>query len=106
MDFTSENTAPVHPAIVDAVVKANSGYATNFEAEAWTKRAHERLEDFFECDLSAFTVLTGTAANAIALGAMVPPYGAILCHWDAHIETDECGAPERDRFHCTVNMGS
>jgi threonine aldolase len=98
MDFTSENTAPVHPAIVDAVVKANSGYATNFEAEAWTKRAHERLEDFFECDLSAFTVLTGTAANAIALGAMVPPYGAILCHWDAHIETDECGAPEMFTF--------
>ncbi|MEQ1804343.1 MAG: beta-eliminating lyase-related protein [Burkholderiaceae bacterium] len=95
MDFGSENTSPVHPAFVEAVVAANQGYATNFEAEAWTDRALIRLQDFFETrDLSAFTVATGTAANAIALGAMVPPYGSILCHWDAHIVTDECGAPE------------
>ncbi len=95
MDFGSENTSPVHPAFVDAVVAANQGYATNFEAEAWTDRALVRLQDFFETrELSAFTVSTGTAANAIALGAMVPPYGSILCHWDAHIVTDECGAPE------------
>lgn len=95
MDFGSENTSPVHPAFVEAVVSANRGYANNFEAEAWTEQAAKCLQDFFETkELWALTVSTGTAANAIALGAMVPAYGSILCHWDAHIVTDECGAPE------------
>lgn len=95
LDFGSENTSPVHPAFLEAVARANSGFATNFEDEAWTTSALASLRDFFEHDeVLAFTVSTGTAANAIALGALVPPYGATLCHWDAHIETDECGAPE------------
>ena len=99
LDFGSENTSPVHPAFVAAVTAANVGFATNFEEEAWTQRALASLRDFFEHEsLVAFTVATGTAANAIALGAMVPPYGTILCHWDAHIETDECGAPEMFSF--------
>jgi threonine aldolase len=99
LDFGSENTSPVHPAFVDAVTRANVGFATNFEAEAWTERALARLRTFFAHDtLQAFTVTTGTAANAIAIGAMVPPYGSVLCHWDAHIETDECGAPEMFSF--------
>jgi threonine aldolase len=99
LDFGSENTSPVHPAFVAAVNAANVGFATNFEDEAWTRNALLGLREFFEHDsLEAFTVSTGTAANAIALGAMVPPYGAILCHWDAHIETDECGAPEMFTF--------
>ncbi len=99
LDFGSENTSPVHPAFVAAVIAANVGFATNFEDEAWTRDALCRLREFFEHDtLEAFTVSTGTAANAIALGAMVPPYGTILCHWDAHIETDECGAPEMFSF--------
>ena len=94
MNFVSESTSPVHPAIVEAVVKANSGYATNFGQESWTTRAVDWLKEVFEHDLVAFPVVTGTAANAIALSALVPPYGAVLCHRDAHIETDECGAPE------------
>jgi threonine aldolase len=99
LDFGSENTSPVHPAFVSAVVAANVGFATNFEGEDWTERANRSLRAFFEYDdLQPFTVTTGTAANAIALGAMVPPYGTILCHWDAHIETDECGAPEMFSF--------
>jgi threonine aldolase len=99
LDFGSENTSPVHPAFIEAVAKANVGYATNFEAERWTEQALNSLRSFFEHDsLTAFTVTTGTAANAIALGAMVPPYGTILCHWDAHIQTDECGAPEMFSF--------
>lgn len=99
LDFGSENTSPVHPAFVASITAANVGFATNFEDEAWTRKALSRLREFFEHDsLEAFTVATGTAANAIALGAMVPPYGSILCHWDAHIETDECGAPEMFTF--------
>jgi len=99
LDFGSENTSPVHPAFVEAITAANVGFATNFEDESWTRSALSRLRAFFEHDsLEAFTVSTGTAANAIALGALVPPYGSILCHWDAHIETDECGAPEMFSF--------
>jgi len=95
MDFGSENTSPVHAAFVDALAAANVGYATNFEDDNWTDRALQALRAFFEHDrLSAFTVSTGTAANAIALAAMTPHYGAILCHFDAHTVTDECGAPE------------
>lgn len=99
LDFGSENTSPVHPAFVAAVTAANDGFATNFEAENWSERALRSLRTFFEHDrLQTFTVTTGTAANAIALGSMVPPYGTILCHWDSHIETDECGAPEMFSF--------
>lgn len=99
MDFASENTSPVHPAFAQALIAANEGNAMNFEVEAWTERALGCLRDFFETnDLWAYTVSTGTAANGIALGAMVPPYGSILCHADAHITTDECGAPEMFSF--------
>lgn len=95
LDFGSENTAPVHPAFVQAIVEANQGFATNFEDERWTHAALTRLREFFEHDtLEAYTVTSGTAANAIAIAAMTPPWGTVLCHWDAHIETDECGAPE------------
>jgi len=95
LDFGSENTAPVHPAFVQAIIEANEGFATNFEDERWTREALQNLRQIFEHDsLEAYTVTSGTAANAIAIAAMTPPWGAILCHWDAHIETDECGAPE------------
>lgn len=94
MDFVSENTAPVHPAFMEAVVKANDGFALNFEKDAWTERAVERLRDFFETDLMAYPAITGTATNAIALATMVPTWGSILCHREAHIQTQECGAPE------------
>lgn len=98
MDFVSESTAPVHPRVVEAVVKANDGFTMNFGGDPLTNEVNTRLCEVFERDLSAFIVHTGTAANAIALAAMVPPYGSILCHWDAHIETDECGAPEMFTF--------
>jgi threonine aldolase len=95
LDFGSENTAPAHPAFLSAMVLANEGFATNFEDERWTAHALQSLRKFFEHDtLQAYTVTTGTAANAIALAAMVQPWNTVLCHWDAHIETDECGAPE------------
>lgn len=95
MDFTSENTSPVHPAVVDALVKTNAGFALNFEQEEQTAGVIRTIKRVFEhADLVAFPVVTGTAANAVALGAMLRPYEAILCHWDAHIETDEGGAPE------------
>jgi threonine aldolase len=77
-----------------AMVAANSGNVGSYGADPWTARLTQRLRDIFETDLVAFPVATGTAASALALAVLVPPYGSVLCAEDAHINTDECGAPE------------
>jgi threonine aldolase len=94
MNFASDNVFGVHPRILEALQTANAGTATSYGADDWTRRAEQRLGEVFEREVWAFLVVTGTAANALALSAMVPPYGALLCHADAHIMVDECGAPE------------
>ena len=94
MNFGSDNVSGVHDAILDALREANAGTAVAYGHDDWTARAVARLRDVFECDLSAYLVVTGTAANALALAACCPPHGAVVCHHEAHITTDECGAPE------------
>jgi threonine aldolase len=94
MNFSSDNVSGVHDAILDALRAANDGTAVAYGHDEWTARAVARLRDVFECDLSAYLVVTGTAANALALAACCPPHGAVVCHHEAHITTDECGAPE------------
>jgi threonine aldolase len=94
MNFGSDNVSGVHDAILDALRAANAGTAVAYGHDEWTARAVARLRDVFECDLSAYLVVTGTAANALALAACCPPHGAVVCHHEAHITTDECGAPE------------
>jgi threonine aldolase len=94
VNFASDNVFGVHPRILEALSEANAGTAVSYGGDDWTKRAETRLCEVFECDLRAFLVVTGTAANSLALSAMAPPYGAVLCHADAHIMVDECGAPE------------
>ncbi len=94
MHFLSDNTAGVHPDILEAIQQANVGHAPSYGADGFTEEAEKLLERLFETDLRAYLVATGTAANALALAAMTPPYGGILCHEEAHINTDECGAPE------------
>jgi threonine aldolase len=94
MNFGSDNVSGVHDAILDALRDANAGTAVAYGHDEWTARAVARLRDVFECDLSAYLVVTGTAANALALAACCPPHGAVVCHHEAHITTDECGAPE------------
>jgi threonine aldolase len=94
MEFASDNTAGAHAAILTALGEANDGRVKSYGYDPWTKRAEEALSRVFEREVSAFLVLTGTAANALALSAIVPPYGAVLCHDEAHLHTDECGAPE------------
>lgn len=94
MQFASDNRVGAHKAILSAIADANEGTATSYGYDEWTRRAEEDLARVFECELDAFLVLTGTAANALALSSCCPPYGAVLCHEEAHINTDECGAPE------------
>lgn len=94
MNFASDNTAPVCPEVMEALARANEGNVASYGADALTARVTARLRDIFETDLAAYPVGTGTAANALALATIVRPYGAVLCYEEAHIATDECGAPE------------
>jgi len=94
MDFRSDNVAGAAPDILQAVIDANSGTATSYGADPYSARVEQRLSEIFEKPVKAFAVMTGTACNALALSALTPAYGAVLCHEEAHIHLDECGAPE------------
>jgi threonine aldolase len=94
MNFASDNVYGVHPAILQALSDANSGTASSYGYDDLTKRAEEELSRVFEKDVKAFLVTTGTVANGLALSSITPPYGAVLCHGEAHIAVDECNAPE------------
>lgn len=94
MDFRSDNTAPAHPAIFEALAKANQGTVGSYGNDPLTKRVTERLCELFEREVAVYPVATGTAANSLALALFTPPWGAVYCHSRAHINTDEGGAPE------------
>lgn len=95
MNFASDNTTGAHPAILDALARGNDGAAMPYGNDPTTARVVERLRTLFEKpDLEAYLVATGSAANALALAALVPSYGAVICHRNSHLEEDECGAPE------------
>jgi threonine aldolase len=94
MNFASDNTAGVAPAILDAITRAADGQVLSYGDDALTARVEQRLADLFEHEVAVFLVPTGTAANALALAQLTPPWGAVLCHAESHIATDECGATE------------
>jgi threonine aldolase len=94
MNFLSDNTAGAAPAVMDAVVRANEGREPSYGADELSQRLTRRFADLFETDVVVHPVLTGTAANALSIATMCPPWGAVLCHAGAHIHVDECGAPE------------
>ena len=94
MNFASDNAAGVAPEILAAIVRANEGAALAYGNDEWTKRIERRFAELFEREVAVFLVPTGTAANALALAHLSPPWGAVLCHEESHIATDECGAPE------------
>jgi threonine aldolase len=94
MDFASDNAAGIAPEILAAISQANEGAALAYGCDAWTRRVEEKLAAIFEQEVAGFLVSSGTAANALALAHLTEPWGAVLCHQEAHIATDECGAPE------------
>jgi threonine aldolase len=93
MRFFSDNAAPVHPRVMAALAEANT-LDTAYDGDARSKALDARLSDLFGTDVAALWVATGTAANCLALAALCPPHGGIVCHRDAHIQNDEGGAPE------------
>ncbi|HEX3422390.1 MAG TPA: beta-eliminating lyase-related protein [Sphingomicrobium sp.] len=92
MRFFSDNAAPAHPKVLEAIAAANQ-LDTAYDGDEWSRRLDGAFSDLFGVGVRAFWVTTGTAANCLALAALCPPYGSILCHRDAHIEVDEAGAP-------------
>ncbi len=94
MNFCSDNTTGVSPEIMAALAAANEGQAASYGDDPITARVEKAFRALFETEVAVLPVATGTAANAIALAPLCPPYGAIYCHREAHIEVDECGAPE------------
>ena len=92
MRFFSDNAAPAHPKVIEAIVASNT-LDTAYDGDSWSKRLDGAFSDLFETEVRALWVATGTAANCLALAALCPPYGSILCHREAHIEVDEAGAP-------------
>ena len=90
--FLSDNAAPVHPAVWEAMRNADS--ADNpYDGDALSAELDARFTDLFGRECAGLWVATGTAANCLALGTMVQPHGAVVCHEEAHIEVDEGGAP-------------
>jgi threonine aldolase len=93
-DFGSDNVSPACAPVMSAINAANTGSVASYGDDELTKRLRKVACEVFETDLAIYPVATGTAANALALAQIVPPYGGIYCYESAHIVTDECGAPE------------
>jgi threonine aldolase len=94
MFFASDNASGASPKVLAALVAANDGSAMPYGADDYTARADAAVSAIFERDCAVFLVPTGTAANALALASLCPPWGAVFCHRDSHVMDDECGAPE------------
>ncbi|MEZ5896138.1 MAG: low specificity L-threonine aldolase [Parvularculaceae bacterium] len=94
MNFASDNWAGVHPDILAAIAAANDGEAPSYGGDEETARVGKKFTEIFGCEVAVFFVATGGAANSLALSQMTPAWGMILCHREAHIQMDECGAPE------------
>ncbi|WP_349368349.1 low specificity L-threonine aldolase [Salinarimonas sp.] len=94
MNFASDNIVGASRPVLDALIAANGGAEPAYGADGPTRAVERRLAEIFERDCAVFLVATGTGANALALSALVPPYGCAVCHREAHVIDDECGAPE------------
>jgi len=94
MNFASDNIMGASEPVLQAIVEANRGALPAYGADALTTRVEQRFAEIFERDVAVFLTATGTGANALALSALVPPYGMCVCHREAHVIDDECGAPE------------
>jgi threonine aldolase len=95
LDFASDNYSGICPVALDYLQKANAGVDYPYGDDQWTRKAADSLRGLFQTEnCEVFFVFNGTAANALALAALCQSYHSVICHELAHIETDECGAPE------------
>jgi threonine aldolase len=92
--FASDNYSGICPESLKYLNTCNEGYALAYGEDNWTEKAADMLRDFFEINCEVFFVFNGTAANSLAISSLCKSYHSVICHELAHIETDECGAPE------------
>ena len=93
--FASDNRAGVLPEVIEAIIDANAGHAASYGEDWWTERFGELVREHFGDAAGGFPVFNGTGANVLAIDALTRPYQAVICARGAHIDIDECGAPER-----------
>jgi threonine aldolase len=94
LNFRSDNESPAASEILDALLEANRGSAWSYAEDEWSNRLDAAFSDLFGTRTAVLPLSTGTAANSIALACITPPWGSVYCHENAHIMTDEAGAPE------------
>jgi threonine aldolase len=104
MRFFSDNAAAACPEALAALSEANR-LDTAYDGDRWSARLDEVFSELFGTEVAALWVSTGTAANSLALAALCPPFGSIVCHRDAHIQNDECGAPEFYTHGAKLRLG-
>ncbi|AXX93521.1 threonine aldolase [Malaciobacter molluscorum LMG 25693] len=92
--FASDNYSQICPEVLKKIIELNNDNALAYGNDYYTKYAADKLRELFETDCEIFFVFTGTAANSLSLAALCSSYHSIICTDVAHIETDECGAPE------------
>ena len=92
--FASDNNSGICPEAWEALRESNQGHARGYGDDQWTEKAADLIRDLFETDCEVFFVFNGTASNSLSLASLCQSYHSILCHEIAHVETDECGAPE------------
>ena len=93
-EFASDNTTGVCPEALAGLEAANSGAAESYGDDEWMRRLRESVRNIFETDCDCYPVFNGTAANGLALAQLCQSFHSVVCHQQAHIQTDECGAPE------------
>jgi threonine aldolase len=92
--FASDNYSGICPEALDAIQSANHSHSPSYGDDAWTRDAADEIRQFFGLPCEVFFVFNGTAANSLALASLCQSYHSVICHEVAHVETDECGAPE------------
>jgi len=93
--FASDNNSGVHPLVLRAIQDANHGHAVGYGDDPWTRQAEQAFAGVFGPEARVFFVFLGTAANVLSLNALARSYHSVICARSAHINVDECGAPER-----------
>ncbi len=92
--FASDNCSGICPEAWSAMDTANHGHTASYGDDPWTERAADAFRNLFERDCAVFFAFNGTAANSLALASLCRSYHGVICSESAHVETDECGAPE------------
>jgi threonine aldolase len=93
--FASDNNAGIHPVLLESITAANSGHVVAYGDDEYTHRAEKAFKEHFGSSAEVFFVLTGTGANVLSLASFTRSFNSVICAETAHIQVDECGAPEK-----------